>query len=116
MQAVTSTDSAPVRAPHRPIYLFSVSETKQQEYAATRERDIQGLECVLSGGDPEEWAAKVGLSPKRGRSLVLKIAQLLHMRADKSDGLPYPQTYAVLRERTSDWLTKLHHNRSLLLR
>ena len=116
MQAVTSTDSAPARVPHRPIYLFSVSETKKQEYAATRERDIRGLEYVLAGGDPEEWATKVGLSPKRGRALVLKIAQLLHMRADKSDGLAYPQTYVALRERTSDWLAKLTHNRSLLLR
>lgn len=116
MQAVTSTDSAPVRVPQRPIYLFSVSEAKQQEYAATRERDIRGLEYVLAGGDPEQWATNVGLSPKRGRALVLKIAQLLHMRADKSDGLPYPGRYTELREHTQSWATKLHHNRSLLLR
>jgi hypothetical protein len=93
-----------------------VSEEQLRERAAIRQRDIAGLEFVLAGGEPEEWAVKVGLSPKRGRALVLKIAQLLHMRADKSDGLPYPERYVSLREHASAWLTKLNHNRPLLLR
>jgi len=114
MQVVTSAGTS--SANPRPLYLFTVSEAKQKEFAAIRLRDIGGLEFVLAGGKPEEWAVKVGLSPKRGRSLVLDLAKLLHLRADKSDGVPYPGSYASLLGHIEAWRAKLQHNRSLLLR
>ncbi len=93
----------------RPLYMFSVTEEQLKAQAEVRERNLLGLEFVLKGGSPDEWAKKQGLSDNHARAAIMQMLELLWMQARKDDPtLVKPARFSVLAAQAPQWLDKYH--------